>query len=377
MSSTQASAFQPKRLSTIFEAFSQADQTSTRRFGGTGIGLTICQRVATAMGGEIMVRSVAGHGSTFSVRIPVASFDAHAIVAMTRQEQAAAPSTVDPAAFAGIRVLAADDNAINREVVGEALNRLGAQVVCVEDGQAAIEAAQAGTFDVVLMDCSMPVMDGYAATRAIRTWEMDNGRAPVPVIALTAHVFGERAHTWRDAGMTGYLTKPYTLVSLGNCLAEALGRMPDQAAKAETKSREASSSAIVFAPADAPLLETEVLESIAEMQAPDDDLVGRVVKIYANHAPRALETLLAVMNSANPIAIAEAAHALRSLSRNIGAVRVGDLCARLEAEARDGDLARVDERCGQIQQALPATIAALTAELGRHADRPELHRATG
>ncbi len=366
-----------ERLSTIFEAFSQADQTTTRRFGGTGIGLTICQRLATAMGGEIMVSSVPGHGSTFSVRIPVASVDADAIVAMTRQEQAAALSDFDPAAFAGIRVLAADDNAVNREVVGEALNRLGAQVVCVEDGQAAIDAAQAGTFDVILMDCSMPVMDGYAATRAIRTWEQETGRAPVPVIALTAHVFGERAHTWREAGMTGYLTKPYTLRSLANCLAEALGGMPDQTAKAGTPSQEAPSSTIVLALADAPLLETDVLDSIAEMQAPGDDLIGRVVKLYANHAPRALETMLAVMNSGNAIAIAEAAHALRSLSRNIGAVRVGDLCTCLEAEARDGNLARVEERCGEIRQALPATIAALTAELARHADRPELHRATG
>ena len=363
------------KLTAVFDAFSQADQSTTRRFGGTGFGLTICKRLANAMGGEIQVKSEAGQGSTFSVRIPVEAADAATIAAIAAQEQAASASTDNLRTFSGIRVLAADDNAVNREVLGEALSRLGAEVVCVEDGRAAVAAIQAGTFDLVLMDCSMPVMDGYAATRAIRAWERQSGREQLPVVALTAHVIGEQANVWREAGMTGYLTKPYTLKSLGACLTEALGpRSADDNAATAAMAEVDSSPTIKSLDL---LLDTEVLHSIAEMQSPGDDLVGRVVKLYATHAPRAFETLLTVMDSANPIAIAEAAHALRSLSRNIGAVRVGDLCTQLEAQARDGDLSRVSDQCQEIQLALPATIAALTAQLVRHAGKPELRQLAG
>ncbi len=351
-----------EKLATIFEAFSQADQSTMRRFGGTGIGLTICQRITTAMGGNITVTSKPGRGSTFSVRVPVAVVAATTIAALAAKQHRNSIAAPEVSALAGIRVLAADDNAINREVLSEAILRLGGTAVCVEDGRAAVEAIKAQEFDVVLMDCSMPVMDGYAATRAIRAWEQESGRAQLPIVAFTAHVLGERANAWRDAGMTGYLTKPYTLKSLDNCLAIALGISPDG------RGRTSSDQSEPNPPADGeiPLIDAEVLASIIEMQQPGDDLASRVVRLFSIHAPRALETLLAAQSCGNPTTIAEAAHALRSLSRNIGALRIGDLCTQLESEVRDGVVTHVGSHCEAIQRSLPATIAAITAELAGH-----------
>jgi two-component system sensor histidine kinase BarA len=215
-------------------------------------------------------------------------------------------------------------------------------------------------------------MDGYDATRAIHALERSADRAPVPVVALTAHVIGEHAQTWRNAGMTGYLTKPYTLQSLRTCIADALGaaRLTPPSTTADRPDNDAITG-------KSDLFDRSVLDNIAEMQEPGDDFVERVVRLYATHAPRSLQTLLAVIPSGNAIAIAEAAHALRSLSRNIGAIRVGDLCTRLEAEARDEDLSNVEAHCAAIQQSMPATIAALTAELARGSGTSELQQAAG
>jgi signal transduction histidine kinase/CheY-like chemotaxis protein len=320
------------KVDTIFEAFSQADQSTTRRFGGTGLGLSICQRLVGAMGGRIWVESAPGKGSQFKFTVAVHALEQapphapgagrNAIVALEAEASRAVLAEtlaeagysvlpaglgqsgaadlvfadpdwieanagtrrrageraivicvagvgngkVDPllaagladgvlgqpiasnrvremlAAIAagdlsslletrrseptaelpqlsGLSVLVADDSAVNREVVTEALSRLNARTRTVEDGQQALEAYKSGRFDIVLMDCSMPVMDGFAATRAIRAHESEAGVERTPIVALTAHVAGSAADSWRDAGMDDYLTKPFTMRSLSECLA--------------------------------------------------------------------------------------------------------------------------------------------------------------
>lgn len=312
------------KLPGLFAAFTQADQSTTRRFGGTGLGLAICKRLVEAMGGRMAVRSVLGHGSAFAFEAPLraiappcepsrfegavdlrvsgqftasvlrrqlealgltlarpgepavlvvtdadraleddgrkfgpviclAGFSDPAPAELLRQGKVDALLTLpvrrreleallqawrDGAplsegangplnaqvlpTFGAARVLVADDSAVNLEVAKEALARLGIACQTVCDGRAAIEALEQQRFDLVLMDGSMPVMDGYEAARYIRQRETENAQKRTPIVALTAHVVGEAADFWREAGMDAVLPKPFTLASLGAVISQFL-----------------------------------------------------------------------------------------------------------------------------------------------------------
>jgi len=450
------------KLSSIFSAFSQADQTTTRKYGGTGLGLAICKKLVGAMGGRIGVTSTPGKGSAFSFTVATRAlaepphpmpaqggnlrravvavtgsitpktitsylrnsgigFDLVAPGALTAQACAGADAVfvtpdlvgrvaTSPAAgtiprpcivcvselgdgasddhldagrahdlimrpisrrsmgevisrlsagtplgrdatrrgrniaaelpsFAGARVLVADDSAINREVIIEALGRLQVDPDVVTDGQAALDAVKAGTYDMVLMDCSMPVMDGFAATRAIRAAEATGTH--LPVVALTAHVAGGPVDMWRDAGMDDCVTKPFTLKAMAACFEQWI---PDRlAAPALDTAEPAAAPAPVPADDDTPVIDQSVLDMILEMQGDDaGGLIERIFGLYRVHGPDALQTLDARMRDGDREEIASAAHALKSMSFNVGAKRVGDACGALEAAARsggDGDLA--------------------------------------
>ena len=202
-------------------------------------------------------------------------------------------------------MLAADDSAVNREVLSEALARLGVKVTLVEDGRQAVEALRRRRFDLVFMDCSMPGMDGYAATRLIRSEEAERGGEHTPVVALTAHVAGNDADAWRKAGMDGYMTKPFTLKSMTACFER-------WAKPAEV--RRTAAGAEVAAPVDADeaspglmTLNAAALDEVRAMQAPGDDLVGRIAGLYRTHAPAALVNLSQVATEGESSALAEAA----------------------------------------------------------------------
>jgi two-component system sensor histidine kinase BarA len=234
--------------------------------------------------------------------------------------------------FKGVHVLAADDSAVNREVLIETLARLDVQVTSVNDGQAAIDAFRARSFDLIFMDGSMPNVDGFAAARAIREIEAATGQARVPIIALTAHVLGEQASRWRDAGMCDHVSKPFALKTIQSCLERWLG--PRRGAATDHEVAAPASDAV--SGAKSALIDDSVLAQIAEMQAPGDDLVRRILGLYVEHAPKALERLAALVEGGSAGAAADAAHALKSLSRNVGAALVGDLCGEVEAAAREG-----------------------------------------
>ncbi|MCC7369777.1 MAG: response regulator [Chloroflexi bacterium] len=193
-------------LPLLFKPFSQADSSTTRRFGGTGLGLSISRQLAELMGGTIAVESTSGQGSTFSVTVclprattPVDAPDVASPVGGLRQQ------------YAGRQILLADDGLMNRKVTSRLLERLGCTVHCVENGQEAVEALTRSRFDLVLMDCYMPEMDGFAAAAAFRAWEAAQpGRPPrhVPIIALTASVTAEDRQHCHASGMDDFLTKP-------------------------------------------------------------------------------------------------------------------------------------------------------------------------
>jgi PAS domain S-box-containing protein len=199
------------KIETLFERFSQADNSTTRVYGGTGLGLSISRRLVEMMGGEIGAESRTGEGSTFWCEIPLTPAEALASDDQGVGE-AASPD--------GLRILVADDAAANRELVVAILGGMGVALETVEDGAKAVEAARAGGYDLILMDVHMPVMDGLDATRAIRALGGEAGR--VPIIALTANVQPEQVLRCREAGMDDHVGKPIQVAELLRVIAARL-----------------------------------------------------------------------------------------------------------------------------------------------------------
>ncbi|HEY3796873.1 MAG TPA: ATP-binding protein [Caulobacteraceae bacterium] len=204
------------KLAGLFDSFSQVDASTTRRFGGTGLGLAICRRLAELMGGRIAVASEPGQGSLFMVTLPLPWRGA----AMP----AAAPATAAAADVGALRVLAAEDNEVNRLVLKTLLHQVGVDPCLVENGEAALAAWRDGDWDLVLMDVQMPVMDGVAATRAIRAEEAARGYGRTPIVGLTANVMSHQVAEYLAAGMDAHVGKPISAAELFATIAEVMAR---------------------------------------------------------------------------------------------------------------------------------------------------------
>ena len=203
----------------LFQAYSQAETSTARQFGGTGLGLMICRQLVELMGGEIAVESRAGKGTTFRYTTLV-------LPAIQREQVepvVTAVSKPEARASGPMRILVADDNEINQVVACKFLQKLGYEVEVARNGREAVEAASRTPYDAILMDCEMPELDGYDATRAIRQRETGQDRR-IPVIALTGHASADDERVCLKAGMDAVLTKPVTLPALRGTLDRILRR---------------------------------------------------------------------------------------------------------------------------------------------------------
>jgi signal transduction histidine kinase/EAL domain-containing protein (putative c-di-GMP-specific phosphodiesterase class I)/CheY-like chemotaxis protein len=431
------------KLPRLFEAFSQADQSTTRKHGGTGLGLTICDRLVRAMGGDWRLSSVLGEGSTFAfeaafepvgdgLRLPTSaaaprvaiedvgpmteqalsryltafglevaedaegvaaafcgpSVPARAIptvvvssteidvgvgacllakpvrrcdvMALAAQVRAGEPLRIHESAgdtlpsmtFTGARVLVVDDSEVNREVASEALQRLGVIPSLAVDGAEAVERLRVEAFDLVLMDGSMPVMDGFEATAAIRSEEAANGRIRTPIIALTAHVVGSAANAWKDAGMDGVVHKPFTVADLARALHSHCGRFAMVASSGETL------TPVPAERASDDLFDATIREELASMARNGrPDFVAKVEALYATNAPARLQDLRDALSAGDAEAAARAAHALKSMSLSLGASAVAKGASAAEGAARRGDVAiDVDGLATLLDRTLAATL---------------------
>ena len=204
----------------VFEAFAQAESSTSRRFGGTGLGLAIVRRMVELMGGKVGVDSVVGQGSTFwfTVRLQ------HAVTSPASQPALGAELMTGPR-FSLARtpwILLAEDNAINREVLTEMLETMGCRVTAVENGAQAVAAAAAQMFDATVLDCQMPVLDGQSATVELRSLERASARAPAFIIALTADATEENRQRCFDAGMDCVVTKPVSQARLRDLMIQVV-----------------------------------------------------------------------------------------------------------------------------------------------------------
>ena len=207
----------------LFQPFTQADVSDTRRYGGTGLGLAICRELARLMGGTVGAQGEPGHGSTFWLRLPLPAGEAEP----TKPARPPEPLS----GLEGLHLLLAEDNRVNALVATRLLERAGARVQWVQSGAAALSAVQATwdgqedatPFDAVLMDVHMPELDGLEATRQVRAFEAERpGLGRLPIIAMTAGVLTEQQQAARDAGMDGFIPKPLDRRALISTLAEVL-----------------------------------------------------------------------------------------------------------------------------------------------------------
>ncbi len=207
------------KIASLFEKFTQADSSTTRRYGGSGLGLAICRELAQLMDGSISVVSREGEGSTFFAEIPLER--------SSEQAMASEPDVAAEMEHRRIRLLAAEDNLVNQKVLQAIVEPMDVELEIVADGRSAVEAWRTGVYDVILMDIQMPIMDGIAATQAIRAIESADARVRTPILALTANALVHQIEEYLAAGMDGHIAKPIEIAKLYEALNRALAPGPE------------------------------------------------------------------------------------------------------------------------------------------------------
>ncbi len=430
----------------VFESFSQADQSTTRKFGGTGLGLPICKKLVEAMGGEISATSVLGEGTSFNFTLPINEVSEYTkpemveksvlialddtvtanVISSALSEYGASPIVVysselgsyvstdydwfiaetsnfdndncmptsqfnvavtqlgdasidslirserahdvlsmpvssilvrqciqrlidgqpqgvkllernsvfsnELKSYHNSKVLVVDDSAVNREVVVQALSRFKIDPVVVSSGYDAIREFETEKFDLVLMDCSMPEMDGYEATIKLRDIETKQARHKTPIVALTAHIAQNIGDKIRDATMDDIVTKPFTIASIGKCLNDWLKPFEQDGALIK------ASSSVVDEPNHAvensAVFDDSILSNLKEITGEAFEATFKQLKmLYLDSAPATCENLVEAVEKSDLALTKEASHALRSMSVNIGAIRLGKACQAIEDAA--------------------------------------------
>lgn len=205
----------PDQARDVLEAFAQADSSIARRFGGTGLGMSIVRRLVEMMGGALEIDSALGAGTRVTVTLPLRT--------ATAAEPQSAPAPVRDGALPALKVLAADDNRTNQMILGMMLGQLGARVTLADDGLAALETYRAGDFDLLILDISMPGLDGVTLLQKLRAEEAQAGRKRVPALAFTANAMTHQVQSYLEAGFDGCLTKPLKLERLHDALSALFG----------------------------------------------------------------------------------------------------------------------------------------------------------
>ena len=374
----------PELASRVFDPYTQADASVARRRGGTGLGLHIAQRLVELMGGEISVESEVGRGSRFSVRatFPRAVEPAEEPDAWAPASSISSPGwladgdpTLPPGALPSPinappkeprgRALLAEDDPINQRVVVGMLHIIGFEVDVAGSGREAVEAFSAKPYDLVLMDCEMPEIDGFEATSLIRSWERAWGHARprTPVVALTAHTLAATDDRCRAAGMDDVLPKPLTIASLEEKLDRWIGagqRRPQLRAAPRPASRPQE-----------PVLDESILGGIDHLsEETGEDVLAELSGVFAETVPERLGELHRHLDSGAAELLARSAHTLRSSAVAVGGRRLGRVAGDLEETARAGSLAAAPALVAEVEAEARALEEALAGYVRARPQRP-------
>jgi signal transduction histidine kinase/AmiR/NasT family two-component response regulator/HPt (histidine-containing phosphotransfer) domain-containing protein len=316
-------------LPRLFHEFSQVDGSIARRFGGSGLGLAISRQLAERMGGTITVSSEIARGSVFevSVTLPLSA----------RPVARPSASSAETPAFRPLQVLLAEDDTTNCMVATAMLERMGHGVTWAENGLAALEAATARRFDLILMDMMMPIMDGMAATRAIRA--LPGAAGKVPIYAFTANAFKEEVECGREAGVDGYLTKPITF--------DRLLQITGSRSEAERSSAMAED---ISAPLPGWHFDEAVVRALGESLG--QATAAEICNAFLGELPRRIERLRRAHADRDWEALNREAHSLKSSAAALGLLSASDAAADLERHA-----AAAAESCGEVLKTLESCLA--------------------
>jgi two-component system, sensor histidine kinase len=329
------------KLDLLFKAFSQSDNALTRIFPGTGLGLAVTKQLVQMMGGEIGVSSQAGIGSTFWFRIdlPIGK-------TAVKSEQKLKNHRFNA------EILVAEDYPANQMVVQRFLEDLGCQVTLVNNGLEAVKALNNKLFDLVFMDCQMPFMDGYQATREIRRLQIKNRHhKKIPVIALTAHALQEDENRCKASGMDEWVTKPFTRHDLSKTLQKWLSTeliIADQPAlKTDVKTLAKASNLIDETHA----INIKFFTQQFKLDNIDDlAFISSLTNAFQQNAAQLLSNLQLSIDDGDTENIRKLAHGLKSISTNVGSGSLTDLCAMMEQAGQNRNLAGLQELLDSMKQ---------------------------
>ena len=330
------------KLETIFESFSQADGSNTRKYGGSGLGLAICKELVGLMGGEIQIESTVDKGSSFQVTLPLQGSDLITFeMPIDRDERELQQGT-------SLNVLLAEDNPVNQQLAQRMLVKAGHRVTAANDGWEAIEALQQEDFDLVLMDIQMPNLDGLAATALIRAGEHEVKQPTVPIVALTAHAMKGDRERFLAAGMDAYISKPINSVELFRIISQfSSNSNPENESVAN---RYSTNDVLDY-------------ETALERLGNDKDLLDEALKIFWEDVPTLAKRLKNGLQASDCQLVQREAHSLKGAAAAIGAKRLRETALRLEIAAGEKDYEKCLPLAPVLEKELVAVMNSLKAKL--------------
>ncbi|MFN8165318.1 MAG: response regulator [Bacteroidia bacterium] len=356
-----------KSLDSIFDSFTQASSETTRKFGGTGLGLTIVKRIIELQGGSIGVKSKVGQGTTFSFELTMA-------VSEKQNTPEVKVQASETATITGLRILIAEDNKINQLVVKKIIGDWQAVIEFADNGKIAVEKAQSLPFDIILMDIQMPVMDGYTAAREIRALGI-----ATPIIAMTAHAMAAEKQKCFDQGMTDYICKPFDPDDLKNkiltltreadsALNQARIENPDQettAVKINTSTpamtSNGASESEIRQFLNAPKINLNYLKQIADG---NDAFVAEMIEMFINKTPQALEEMAENFRKQNWEELKRIAHRIKPSFGYIGMSDIQSALARIEVLSEEhNDAEQVNQLIHTVEESTRVVCDLLKKEL--------------